>query len=277
VAGSARPLVIGPSLAGASTDWSLLGNMTAYEDAGNIHAYANTQYPSYNFAADLTEEQEVSGSQKIYVTEAGWSNAVDATDGSPNVTEDVAGRYVGRLFLETMLRGWQRTYVYELVDETPDAAMTNTQAHFGLFRNDYSPKPAATTIENMIALMSDKGYTQMGTNTLSYSLSVPSAEVHHLLFQKHDGSYWLVLWQEVSDWSGWNAQGSPITNPDVPVTLTLPAAASSIETYRPHDSASVIQSMPNAQSVALMVPDHPLLVKFFLVAAPSGLRVVSVQ
>jgi hypothetical protein len=276
-AGASKTLLLGPSLAGPPSDWTLLGNMTAYEDAGNIHPYANTQYPSYSFAADLADEQKVSGSQKIYVTESGWSNAMNATDDSPNVTEDVASRYVGRLFLETMLQGWPRTYAYELVDEVADPGLTNTQDHYGLFRNDYSAKPAATAIANMIALMSDKGYTSIATNTLSYSLTIPSSAVHHLLFQKHDGSYWLALWQEVSDWSGWNAQGTPITNPDVAITLTLPVAAPSIQTYRPHDSPSVVESWSEQQTVTLMVPDHPLLVKFFLAAPPTNLTVISVQ
>jgi hypothetical protein len=202
---------------------------------------------------------------------------MNATDNSPNVTEDVAGRYMGRLFLETMLQGWPRTYVYELVDEMADPGLTNTQEHYGLFRNDYSAKPAATTIANMIALMSDKGYASIPTNTLSYSLTVPSPAVHHLLFEKHDGSYWLALWQEVSDWKGWNAQGVEITNPDVAVTLTLPAPASSIETYRPHDSTLAVQSMSDQQTVTLMVPDHPLLVKFVLLAPPTNLKIVSVR
>jgi hypothetical protein len=274
--GAPKIYVLGPTLAGPPSDWALLGNMTTSEDAGNMHPYANTQYPSYNFPADLAEEEQVSGSQKIYVTEAGWSNAMNATDDSPNVTEDVASRYVGRLFLETMLEGWPRTYVYELVDELADPGLTNTQEHYGLFRNDYSAKPAANTIANMIALMSDKDYTVIG-NTLSYSLTTPSPAVHHLLFQKHDGSYWLALWQEVSDWSGWNAQGTLITNPDAAVTLTLPVAVASIQTYRPHDSASVVESWSNQQTVTLMVPDHPLLVKFFLVAPPTNLTVISVQ
>jgi hypothetical protein len=270
-----KTLLLGNTLAGASSDWVLLGNMTAYENAGNIHPYANTQYPSYNFALNLANEQKVSGSQKIYVTESGWSNAMNATDGSPNVTEDVAARYVGRLFLETMLQGWPRTYVYELVDENEDSGMTNTQDHFGLFRADYSAKPAATTIANMVALMSDKGYTVV-PGTLSYSLTTPTPAVHHLLFQKHDGSYWLALWQEVSDWKGWNAQGSAITNPDVAVTLTLPMAASLIETYLPLDSASVVDSMSDQRTVTLMVPDHPLLVRIVLIAPPTDLK-ASVQ
>lgn len=275
--GASKMPVLGPTLVRPASDWALLGNMTAYEDSGNIHPYANTQYPSYNFVADIADEQKVSGSQKIYATETGWSNGMNATDNSPNVTEDVAGRYMGRLFLETMLQGWPRTYVYELVDEMADPGLTNTQEHYGLFRNDYSAKPAATTIANMIALMSDKGYASIPTNTLSYSLTVPSPAVHHLLFEKHDGSYWLALWQEVSDWKGWNAQGVEITNPDVAVTLTLPAPASSIETYRPHDSTLAVQSMSDQQTVTLMVPDHPLLVKFVLLAPPTNLKIVSVR
>jgi hypothetical protein len=278
-AGVPKIQVLGATLAGPSNDWALMGNMAAYEDAGNIHPYANTQNPSYNFATNLQNEQEISGSQKIYVTESGWSNAMNASDNSPNVTEDVASRYIGRLFLETMRQGWPRTYVYELVDQMADPGLTNTQEHYGLFRNDYSAKPAATTIANMIALMSDKGYT-VTPGTLSYSLTTPSAAVHHLLFQKHDGSYWLALLQEVSDWKGWNAQGVQVTNPDVAVTLTLPAVASSIETYRPHDSASIVASVPNHQTITLMVPDHPLLVKFSLVtpaAPPSNLKVTFIQ
>jgi hypothetical protein len=262
--------IVGPSLAGAANDWVLLGNLTSNENIGNIHPYANTQYPSYNFAADLSYERNVSGSQSIYVTECGWSNAMKATDNSPNVTEDVSGRYVGRLFLETLLWGWPRTYVYELVDEKSDPGLGNTQYHYGLFHSDYSPKPAATVITNMVSLMSDKGYT-FAPQTLSYSLAVPSASVHHLLFQKHDGSYWLALWQEVSDWKGWNAQGSAISNPNVSVTLTLPGVASSIETYEPLNSTSVVQSFSNQQTVALSVPDHPLFVRIVLLAAPTSL------
>jgi hypothetical protein len=264
--------VIGNSLAGPPIDWVLLGDMTAFEDYGNIHPYANTQYPSFNFPTALANEIRVSGSQTIYVTEAGWSNATNAKDNSPNVSEDAAGRYMGRLFLETLLRGWPRTYAYELVDEQADPGLTDTQRHFGLFRNDYSAKPAATVIANLIALMSDKGGS-VRPSAVSYSLATTSPAVHHLLFQKQDGSYWLALWQEVSCWSELNGRGTQGTNPEVAVKLTLPNAGSSIATYRPHDSMGVVQSFANQQTVTLMVPDHPLLVKFSLITPPTNLRV----
>jgi hypothetical protein len=261
---------IGPSLAGPPQDWTFLGDMTALEDCGNLHPYANTQHPSFNFDADLSNQRKVSGSQTIYITEAGWSNATNATDNSPNVTEDVAGRYMGRLFLETLLRGWPRTYVYELLDEQPDSGLANAQKHYGLFRNDYSAKPAAAAVANMITLLSDQGFA-LSPTSLSYSLSTTSAAVHHQLFQKHDGSYWLALWQEVSGWSGMNGQGTAIRNPDVSVKLTLPAIAPAIQTYRPHDSTTAVDTFTTQKSVTLTVPDQPLFVKFSLVPAPSNL------
>jgi hypothetical protein len=252
--------LLGNTLAGSSADWTTLGNMTAFEDYGNIHPYANTQYPSYNFASATAQEKLVSGSQTICVTESGWSNAMQATDNSPNVNEDVSSRYVGRLFFETLLQGWPRTYVYELVDEKPDPGLTSFQEHFGLFRNDYSAKPAATVIANMIELMSDKGAAH-ALQPLSYSLETTSANVHHLLFQKRDGSYWLALWQEVSDWKGWNAQGTAVVNSDVLVTVTLREAAASLQAYVPLESTYPTYSFTNRDSATFMVPDHPLLVE----------------
>lgn len=262
--------VLGNSLAGPGSNWALLGNMTAYEDAGNLHPYANTQYPSYFFPQDFAAQLLVSGAQPIYVTEAGWANAMSATDNSPNVSEDVAGRYLGRLFFETLLRGCPRTYVYELVDEKPDPSMSHVQQHFGLFRNDYSPKPAASMISNLVKLMSDKG-PAYAAQPLSYSLAVPSPSVHHMLFQKRDRSYWLALWQEVSDWKGWNAQGTPVSNPDVAVTLTLPASAASIQVFNPRASTSAITSFSGQQKISVMVPDSPVLVRVSFVSPPSGL------
>jgi hypothetical protein len=82
-----------------------------------------------------------------------------------------------------------------------------------------------------------------------------------LLFQKRNGSYWLALWQEVSDWSGWNAQGTPIVNPDVPVTLTLPSEAASIQGFLPLVSTYPAYSFSNRNTVTMMVPDNPLLVE----------------
>ena len=46
--------------------------------------------------------------------------------------------------IEHFRAGIPRTYAYELIDEKPDAALTDPEQHFGLLRNDFSEKPAFT-------------------------------------------------------------------------------------------------------------------------------------
>ena len=53
-----------------------------------MHPYANTQHPSYNFDFALSNQVHISGSQNLFITEAGWSNAVRSTDNSPNALYD---------------------------------------------------------------------------------------------------------------------------------------------------------------------------------------------
>ncbi len=267
--GNSRKPVLGPTLAGPPVDWTLLGNMTAYEDAGNIHPYANTQYPSYNFAADLANEQKVSGSQKIYVTEAGWSNAMNATDNSPNVSEDVAGRYMGRLFLETMLRGWPRTYVYELVDETADSGLTHTQDHYGLFRSDYSAKPAADHDREH-----DRGDVRQGLHDHGYehplvliehsfaccTPPIVRAARRFLLARAVAGSLRLAGLERAGS-SDYKSRCS---------CYALAAGASVFDRNLPAARFHFGRRVNgHQQTVTFMVPDHPLLVKLVLVAPPT--------
>ncbi len=47
--------------------------------------------------------------------------------------------------------GVSRTFLYELVDVKPEPALHDPEQHFGLLRNDLSPKPAFTAVKTMIA------------------------------------------------------------------------------------------------------------------------------
>lgn len=49
----------------------------------------------------------------VIATETGYCNDLTAADSVP---EDVAARYMPRVFLEQWLYGIKRTYIYELVD-----------------------------------------------------------------------------------------------------------------------------------------------------------------
>ena len=84
------------------------------------------------------------------------SNRPNMTQGIP---EDVAGKYVPRVFLEQWQRGIQRTYLYELIDLPTGHAVGDSM--FGLLRSDFSAKPAYTALTNLLHLLGRPGAARL--------------------------------------------------------------------------------------------------------------------
>ncbi len=97
-------------------------------------------------------------------------------------------QYEPRALLECWLAGVKRTYLYELAD-------FSGSVFFGLFRNDGTAKPAFDSVANLLTLLQDPGAV-FSPGTLSLGLGGSTANVHKLLLQKRDGSFYLVLWVE---------------------------------------------------------------------------------
>src|SRR3954447_22189760 len=144
--------VIAPSLA----QWkrvTILGDLSASADYGNLHAYPGGLEPSDTFLDDqLTAERTVTGSKPVMITETGYHNAMAYGGGHRPTSERAAGIYMPRLLLEHFRRGIPRTWLYELIDERLNTDNTNAEAHFGLLRNDWSEKPAATALRNLLSI-----------------------------------------------------------------------------------------------------------------------------
>ena len=64
--------------------------------------------------------------------------------------EQTAAVYLPRLVVTSFGAGVRRTFLYELVDGKPDPGLEDPQQHFGLLRNDLSPKPAFTALQTLI-------------------------------------------------------------------------------------------------------------------------------
>lgn len=91
---------------------------------------------------------------------------------------------------ETFKRGVKRTYLYELVDEGADGS--DSEANYGLLRSDFSDKPAAGAVGNLLTLLRDGGGSSSG-GAVNYTLSGDLTDVDHLLLHKSDGTYVLLL------------------------------------------------------------------------------------
>ncbi len=214
--------VIGPSLVGENAPQQL-GDQQSWLDIGNIHPYTGGLAPSPAYtAAQLQRISAVSGQKPVWATELGYYTARNAALGPLQpVSEAAAAVYLLREFLEDFDSGIARTYAYELIDDSADPSMSNIQDHFGLLRNDYSPKPAYNALKNLLALVGQQTPPTLTRLELS-TISGPS-DLRQLVLQQANHTYLVVLWRLASVWNTDTRQ--PISVPAVPVTLNLPSAS----------------------------------------------------
>ncbi len=258
------------------------GTLANYVDWGNFHPYPGGNSfsdPSYsydtiaayywhaNFPSSKLDHWPYAfdiyappfSPKPMAATETGYStNAQD-------LSERAQGKYMPRLFLEYFRKGIVRTCSYEFVDEFNNPG--DRESNFGLLRHDLSPKPAYTALKNLIGVLKDPG-SSFRLGSLNYTLTVnpPSGYdaqyVHHLLLQKRDGSFYLVLWNEISDDDITNSPPREIVPPDMPVTLTLKTPISSATVYSLDDSGAQSSTpMSASSSLALNVSDKAMIVR----------------
>jgi hypothetical protein len=249
--------VVGPSLAFASKGLSV-GDISDRIDYGNLHPYPAAKMPSTVFPDQPLLANEVSKNKKIFITESGYHNALNDHRDQPAVSEVCAAKYIPRLFLEDFLRGIPRTYLYEFLDEASDPGLTDVQLHWGLIRSDGLEKPAFTAVKNLINELNDSAEPAR-LQQLTYSLDVQNAQIHHLLLQRSDGEFFLILWQEVPSYD-YEKQRDIAVSPR-PVTLTLNHNAQNVSIYEPAAQSKPLQVYANTTKISLEVPDHPLVIQ----------------
>jgi hypothetical protein len=168
-------------------------------------------------------------------TETGWPST------GAGHSEDQQGKVYLNTYLDFFKRGWNDTFIYEMVDD--QGGGSGGQA---LYNPNGTPKLAATYIHNLTTLLADN--TSNAPGSVNYSIPGEPATVHDLLLQKSDGSFDLVVWDE-------RATGTDN------VTVNLGAAYSSVAVYDPTIGTSVQQQLSNVNQVSLSLGDHPLIVQ----------------
>lgn len=246
--------VYGPSI-GHPNNAAQVGDLSRWMDYGNIHPYPGGRPPLASLADHEDMLRAVTASRPLVATETGYHTATGWTGDHPPVSEGAMARYVPRLFLEYFDAGITRTFLYELIDEGTSNA--DREQKFGLLRADGSEKPAYTALRNLIAVVRDPG-PAFTPGQLDYSLSGDTTGVESTLLQKRDGRFYLVLWQETSSYDLVRKLESQVA--DRPLTLRLTRAAE-VRLFLPLTSPNPTRDSPGITSLALSVPDSPLIVE----------------
>ena len=258
--------VIGPSMAFASRG-AAIGDLSGQIDFGNLHAYPAGKMPSILFPEQLLEARILFGARPVMITESGYHNALNDHSDQPGVSEAAAAKYIPRLFLDAFAHGVARTYLYELLDEAPDPELKDNQLHWGLIRADGTEKPAFHALKNLIAELNDTGdSTHQGS--LAWSLSPANPKIDHLLLEKSDGEFDLILWQAVPSFNC--ARQVDISNPPVTAELTFADQTRTVSLYEPVVQAAPVQTYYAVKRIPVEIPDHPLVVRIVMGGEAGG-------
>ncbi len=252
--------VIGPSMAFAAHGWQV-GNISDWADYGNLHPYPAAKMPAAVLSDQIRLATELSGSKRVMITESGYHNALHDHHDQPAVSEAAAAKYIPRLFLEDFSWGIPRTYLYEFMDEASNPQLNDLQMHWGLIRSDGSEKPAFIAMKNLISELGDTAEPAT-TQELTYSLAPVSLRMHHLLLQRSDGQFDLILWQEVPSYDPQDQRDLDVQAQAV--VLTLARRARVIRTYEPAASSGPLEVYADISRIVVKVPDHPLVIQIAL-------------
>jgi hypothetical protein len=174
-----------------------LGAMQPPADFANAHTYMwSWGTPTDSLEYLLKFADLVTPGKPMVDTETGYTTM--QSDPYSGVDEAAQAVRVVQTLLHAFMLNVKRTYLYELLDQKPDPAFTDAQQHFGIFRHDGTPKPAATAIRNLINVLKQpdgKNYANAGA--ASVSIENPAGKFgKSMLFQRADGARCLVLWLE---------------------------------------------------------------------------------
>ena len=235
------------------------GGVNAIATVGNVHFYPhNGNPPAVEYSGTVQQETGWTAGMPYVVTESGF-NDCNCTNYLGNDVSNVP--YTLNLFLDAFKDGSALTDYYELFDEPAQQAQ---EAHWGLFNADGTPKPAATALRNMVAILGDASSNAASfatCGTVSYSLSGLPSSGNSLLMQKADGTYDLIVWNDQND-----------LNPETPYSVGVSLGG----TYRysvfdPITGSTATQSGSGA-SVSVNVTDHPVIIQLTPATAATAAK-----
>jgi hypothetical protein len=248
--------LIGPSLVNGASRLELPEDLPGLF---NAHPYPLGEPPEPALGDAVRGARPAQVRNGVYFTETGYHNAYAATTGQPPVSEEAAAVYLPRALVAAFGAGVRRTFIYELLDEKPDPGLIDPEQHFGLLRNDLSPKPAFTAIKTLIAAV--RSSPGPGSGALPWDVrAADDADVQRLMLARRDGSRAIALWRPVSVWDADERQAVDPGN--VAVELLLGRAARDVTVWRPSVSERPVLRRAQARRLRLELAGDLVLVSF---------------
>ncbi|GAA3072970.1 hypothetical protein GCM10010520_20280 [Rhizobium viscosum] len=239
-------------------------------DYTTIHTYAKEGDQPFSWLSrESGDQMRADPGKPLTITEIGYHTSLtaDTNGGWEGVDETTQAKLLINTLMDGAFLGSEGTFIYQLLDAYSDPGGADQEKHFGLFRLDYTPKPAATAIHNLTEILEDDGATQATFNpgTLNYSINGLPSTARSYLTAKSDGSYQIIIWNEPDIWN--QTTDKAIQAAPTSVTVNLGGAFGTVQVYDPLTGDTPVKSFSNISSLNLDVVDHPIIIN---IAASGG-------
>lgn len=232
--------------------WSLqkLNDATAVVDTGNLHFYPKRRPIEVHEEWGMLKNFDDGAfpGMDISLTEMGQHQAYNGRHYglSPRAFDKMLPRQIAEHFRA----GTRRIYTYTFAN-IKSPRRTEREDHFGLVGYDGEPTGAFHTIKNLIDLLGEKEYNPSANawvgpthqpRSLEIEFSDRRESLKHVLLQKADGNFYLVLWNGVpsfrqEDPVSPDPSGREIDNPEVSLTLRFGEPMASAAVFKDLDEA----------------------------------------
>jgi hypothetical protein len=192
-------------------DMRLLDGAADFCDFVAIHPYAqhaeepetDAPYAAISWYLENMRDGFKPGAPAM-ATETGYNTMVQP--GGSGVSEEAAAIYIPRLLLNNFAAGIRRTFLYQLLDAGRDPA--EWEHHWGLVRDDDTPKPAFHAIAGLLGALRDEPGSAAEAPVRVALRNAPQ-DARLLEFQKTDGSTVAAIWRSVRCWDPERAAAIP--------------------------------------------------------------------
>ncbi|MBW9053610.1 calcium-binding protein [Rhizobium mesosinicum] len=241
-------------------------------DYTTIHTYAKEGDQPFSWLSrESGDQMRADPGKPLTITEIGYHTSLtaDTNGGWEGVDETTQAKLLLNTLMDGAFLGSEGTFIYQLLDAYSDPGGADQEKHFGLFRLDYTPKPAATAIHNLTDILEDDGATQATFNpgTLDYTINGLPSTARSYLTEKSDGSYQIIIWNEPDIWN--QATDTAIQAATTSVNVNLGGAFGTVQVYDPLTGNVPIKSFSNISSLNVDVVDHPIIIN---IAAGTSAR-----
>jgi hypothetical protein len=234
-----------------------LGDMSGVADYGALHPYAILgNQPSVQLGAQLSWARAVTPNKPLAITEVGYPTL--PTDYWQGVDETTQAKLTLNTVLDATRLGVRATYIYELVDNNVSSG-GGAWAHGGLFRSDWSPKPAATALHNLMSVLGSSHGAAPTAAAPHYTVSGLTGYNASLTFHEANGAYDIVVWAEPDIWDATNH--APVAAPAQTATINLAQPVGGYAIYDPLVGVAPVATGGATSHISLTVTDHPLIVE----------------